>query len=496
MQALQSGSRFHCPPRRAPRARGSRTSRRRSGGAESRSHNRHHPSRWCERGIAAGAAISSEGSENATTSRRVSLLWFKHDLRVDDHPFFAQSQSAQDGLVVPLFVFDPAAYSPYQETAADIEWLEKVLRSLKAKLRALGSDLVVRVGKAEDVIAEVCDQYSVDEIVTSREANCLWSDKMRAIAESAQCAPLRTYMYTMIGENTGWAYPMRASELGQWGLSAPIDPPRGLASPAIEDAAVPSAQALRDSLRGSLGSEEASAGAKDEGPKYGGAYCGSDFLVKDPQRAAALRCFDLSGDHDEVVSQMGQYFSAFQSAGAEDGGGRAESKGKESVGPLALEMEVPGGFGQSFNVLFRKHLSQGVVSPGQVYRMAEAFKQGEFPPSSSPEAQAPLAQALQNKVGWGHKGANAAMAAALKFDYAHNLHQYSLGKRRMVADERVEHKSWMWRGCHQEFLQARPSEDTEGGEFSYSSNSLPPAGGFPLGFPVRVPEVRLSPALG
>ena len=426
----------------------------------------------------------------------MSLLWFKHDLRVDDHPFFAQSQSAQDGLVVPLFVFDPAAYSPYQETAADIEWLEKVLRSLKAKLRALGSDLVVRVGKAEDVIAEVCDQYSVDEIVTSREANCLWSDKMRAIAESAQCAPLRTYTYTMIGENTGWAYPMRASELGQWGLSAPIDPPRGLASPAIEDAAVPSAQALRDSLRGSLGSEEASAGAKDEGPKYGGAYCGSDFLVKDPQRAAALRCFDLSGDHDEVVSQMGQYFSAFQSAGAEDGGGRAESKGKESVGPLALEMEVPGGFGQSFNVLFRKHLSQGVVSPGQVYRMAEAFKQGEFPPSSSPEAQAPLAQALQNKVGWGHKGANAALAAALKFDYAHNLHQYSLRKRRMVADERVEHKSWMWRGCHQEFLQARPSEDTEGGEFSYSSNSLPPAGGFPLGFPVRVPEVRLSPALG
>jgi hypothetical protein len=54
-----------------------------------------------------GLASSSSSAAAAATSCRktVAIVWFKHDLRVDDHPGLAAAAEYEQ--VLPLFIFDP-----------------------------------------------------------------------------------------------------------------------------------------------------------------------------------------------------------------------------------------------------------------------------------------------------------------------------------------------------------------------------------------------------
>ena len=84
------------------------------------------------------------------------LLWFKNDLRVTDHPGLLEAASRSGGRGISVFVFDPEVYSPHLESEADVKWLREALVSLKRELiRELGSDLLVEIGRVEDVLPVV-----------------------------------------------------------------------------------------------------------------------------------------------------------------------------------------------------------------------------------------------------------------------------------------------------------------------------------------------------
>ncbi|MDQ6524573.1 deoxyribodipyrimidine photo-lyase [Nocardioides sp. LHD-245] len=80
-----------------------------------------------------------------------SILWFRRDLRLGDHP--ALLAAAADGAVLPLFVLDPALWGP----AGDVRraYLLRTLRALDADLRQHGRGLVVRSGRPESVVPAV-----------------------------------------------------------------------------------------------------------------------------------------------------------------------------------------------------------------------------------------------------------------------------------------------------------------------------------------------------
>lgn len=77
-----------------------------------------------------------------------SLLWFRRDLRVTDHP--ALAAAASDGPVVPLFVIDPALWrgAPPNRRAY-------LVASLRALDEQLTGRLVVRTGRPEVVVPQV-----------------------------------------------------------------------------------------------------------------------------------------------------------------------------------------------------------------------------------------------------------------------------------------------------------------------------------------------------
>jgi deoxyribodipyrimidine photo-lyase len=80
-----------------------------------------------------------------------SVLWFRRDLRLADHPaLLAALDAADGGDVLPLFVLDPALWEP--AGPARRAWLSHSLRALSADLDGA---LVVRHGDPAEVVPAV-----------------------------------------------------------------------------------------------------------------------------------------------------------------------------------------------------------------------------------------------------------------------------------------------------------------------------------------------------
>ncbi len=84
----------------------------------------------------------------------VSLVWFRNDLRLADHPALIAALGSGRP-VVPVYVFDPEAVDTRPMGAASRWWLHGSLSALDAALRALGSRLVVRRGPAVRTLEDV-----------------------------------------------------------------------------------------------------------------------------------------------------------------------------------------------------------------------------------------------------------------------------------------------------------------------------------------------------
>jgi deoxyribodipyrimidine photo-lyase len=95
-----------------------------------------------------------------------TVLWFRRDLRLHDHPALgAAAASAEGGRVVPLFVLDDALWGPSGPSRR--AWL---VRSLAALDASLDGALVVRSGPPARVVAEVAREVGAGSVHVSADA--------------------------------------------------------------------------------------------------------------------------------------------------------------------------------------------------------------------------------------------------------------------------------------------------------------------------------------
>ncbi|KAF8056019.1 cry [Scenedesmus sp. PABB004] len=128
------------------------------------------------------------------------MVWFKHDLRVGDHPglLAALRSGGEEALVVPFFCLDPDLYCSLALTPAGPATLLAALTRLRAELRALGSDLVVRLGPAPTTCAAFAGLAGVTRIVTEREAESRWLEACHGLSDRLAAAgvPARITTWT------------------------------------------------------------------------------------------------------------------------------------------------------------------------------------------------------------------------------------------------------------------------------------------------------------
>ena len=94
-----------------------------------------------------------------------SVLWFRRDLRLRDHP--ALLEAGRDGPVVALFVLDPALLKP--AGAPRVAVLYRTLRALDDELRRKDGRLVVRRGDPVNVVPKVAREAEAGTVHISAD---------------------------------------------------------------------------------------------------------------------------------------------------------------------------------------------------------------------------------------------------------------------------------------------------------------------------------------
>jgi deoxyribodipyrimidine photo-lyase len=100
-----------------------------------------------------------------------SMVWFKQDLRLDDNQCLIQAVESSRGRVIPVYILDPRKIENHQLGWPKIgayraKFLVEAIQDLKQRLKRLGSDLVVRQGKPEELIPDLAQKYEVHQVYT------------------------------------------------------------------------------------------------------------------------------------------------------------------------------------------------------------------------------------------------------------------------------------------------------------------------------------------
>ena len=113
------------------------------------------------------------------------LVWFKRDLRVQDHGALAQALLA--GPVRCLYVVEPGLWEQPDSALQHFEFVRESLIELQTELRALGGDLLVRAGSVVSVLAELHAQEPVLGLYSHMETGNAWTYQ-RDLSVAAWCA--------------------------------------------------------------------------------------------------------------------------------------------------------------------------------------------------------------------------------------------------------------------------------------------------------------------
>ena len=103
----------------------------------------------------------------------LQIVWFKRDLRVDDHrPLL---EAAERGPVLPLYVVEPELWQ--QPDASERQWLfcRESLIELRQALAALGQPLVLRSGDVVQVLERARRQFGIDGLWSHEETGNGWT---------------------------------------------------------------------------------------------------------------------------------------------------------------------------------------------------------------------------------------------------------------------------------------------------------------------------------
>ena len=99
---------------------------------------------------------------------QITILWFKRDLRIEDHP--ALCHAAQLGYpILPLYVAEPALWMQSDYSGRQWEFTRECLFDLRSKLGGIGMPLVMRKGAVRNVLSELAASFDVKHLVAHEE---------------------------------------------------------------------------------------------------------------------------------------------------------------------------------------------------------------------------------------------------------------------------------------------------------------------------------------
>ena len=106
--------------------------------------------------------------------KHVSIVWFRNDLRLHDNEALQEAISRCEN-IIPVYVFDERVFLGKTKFGFEkcgkfrTKFIIESVEELRMNLRSKGSDLLVRVGKPEEVIFDLAKQYKTSWVFCNRE---------------------------------------------------------------------------------------------------------------------------------------------------------------------------------------------------------------------------------------------------------------------------------------------------------------------------------------
>lgn len=90
------------------------------------------------------------------------IVWFRKDLRLHDNP--ALWEAAQQGAIIPLFIWSEQEELDYATSETARWWLHHSLMGLERELESHGLNLIVRMGSNLEQLMLICEQTKADAV--------------------------------------------------------------------------------------------------------------------------------------------------------------------------------------------------------------------------------------------------------------------------------------------------------------------------------------------
>ena len=169
-----------------------------------------------------------------------ALVWFRRDLRLADNRALAAACAA--GKVVPLFVLDDATPGDSRIGGAQRWWLHHSLASLR---ESLGGKLLLRRGRAAEVVRAVASEVGASEVHANRLYEPWEVETEAALAELVTFHDSDTIV-PADRIRTGAGTPFKVYGAFWRALSEQLPPEAPVAAPKVEFAALPDGDQLDD----------------------------------------------------------------------------------------------------------------------------------------------------------------------------------------------------------------------------------------------------------
>lgn len=103
----------------------------------------------------------------ARPATATTLVWLRADLRLADNPAL-RAAITRGGAIVPAFVWSPDEEGAWPPGGASRWWLHQSLAALDARLRGVGSRLIVRRGAALDALRALAKETGATAVMWNR----------------------------------------------------------------------------------------------------------------------------------------------------------------------------------------------------------------------------------------------------------------------------------------------------------------------------------------
>lgn len=100
--------------------------------------------------------------------QEIALFWYRRDLRLEDNVglFHALESKYQ---VIPLFIFDENILNSLPKNDARVGFIHDSLSKINQQLQEIGSSLLVKKGKTQEVWQELIQEFDVKEVFFNKD---------------------------------------------------------------------------------------------------------------------------------------------------------------------------------------------------------------------------------------------------------------------------------------------------------------------------------------